>query len=89
MLQWLTNLYTSNGTFRAIVQAVEGGVITGFLMATANGIDFSKKGLTALGAAVAGGIVTALRNYFVNRPDQPATVQGEKLQTPPPSPPNS
>jgi hypothetical protein len=79
MLAWLKNLYQNNLTFRAIVQAVEGGLIVGFLTATANGIDFSKKGLVALGSAVVGGIITAIRNYFLNRPGQP------EILTPPAS----
>ena len=71
-MNWLVNLYKTNNIFRGFIQAVEGGSISGFLMASANGLDFSKKGLTALGAAVLGGVLTAIRNYFVNRPNQPA-----------------
>ena len=77
-MNWLINAYKTNTLFRGIVQAVEGGLIVGFITATTNGFDFSKKGLTALGAALVGGIVTALRNFFLNRPDQPAVAAGQK-----------
>ena len=77
-MNYLVNLYKSNSTFRAVVQAVEGGLVMGFLTATTNGIDFSKKGLTALGSALLGGVIVALRNYFTNRPNQPQTVEGQK-----------
>ncbi len=69
---WLVNLYQTNAKFRGFAQAVEGGAITGLLMATTNGFDLSKKGLTALAAAIVGGVIAAVRNYLVNRPGQPA-----------------
>lgn len=72
-MNWLVNLYRNNLTFRSFVQALEGGLIVGFMTATANGIDFSKKGIAALGSAVLGGVLVAIRNYFLNRPNQPAT----------------
>lgn len=77
-MNWLINLYKTNSSFRGVVQAFEGGAITGLFIATANGLDFSKKGMTALVAAVLGGGVTALRNWYTNRPNQPAISDGQK-----------
>ena len=54
------------------VAAIEGGAISGFLTWSAMGMPLNKQSLIALGGAVGGGIVTALRNYFKNRPNQPA-----------------
>lgn len=71
-LQSLINFYNTNKTFHGFVAAAEGGAFMGLLTATANGVDFSKKGLTALVVAVAGGIGVAVRNWLKNRPGQPA-----------------
>ena len=76
MKQWLVNLvnyYNTNPTFHAIVSTAEGGAITGFMTWAAMGLPLNKQSLFALGGAVGGGIVTALRNYFKNRLNQPAT----------------
>ena len=69
---WLKNLYQTSTVFRGFAQAIEGGLVSGFLMATANGFDFSKKGLQALAAGLIAGVGLAVRNYLVNRPGQPA-----------------
>lgn len=71
-MNWIIQQYRANAWFRGIVQSIEGGVITGFLTATATGIDFSKNGLKVFGASIVGGVVVAVRNYLINRPGQPA-----------------
>lgn len=71
-MNWFLDLYRNNANFRSAVQAVEGGAAMGFITASTNGIDFSKKGLVALGASVVGGVIVAIRNYLLNRPGQPA-----------------
>lgn len=78
-MNWIINLYRTNARFRAFAQAIEGGVILGFISATTNGFDWSKKGWTALGSAMGGGLIVAVRNYFLNRINQPETVQGQKI----------
>lgn len=70
MWNWLANLYQTNPKFHAFVAAAEGGAFMGFLMATGNGIDLSKKGLMVLGSAIAGGAVTAVRNRFTTPPEK-------------------
>jgi hypothetical protein len=76
-MNWVLGLYKTNNTFRGLVQAGEGGALTGFLTATAAGFNFSKSGWGVLAAAVGGGAATAVRNYLSNRPNQPPTVAGE------------
>jgi hypothetical protein len=72
MWKSIVNYYNTNTTFHGFVSAIEGGAGMGLMMATANGFDFSKKGLTALGTAVLGGVGIAVRNWLKNRPGQPA-----------------
>lgn len=71
-MNWFLDLYRNNSGFRTAVQVIEGGAIMGFVTASANGIDLSKKGVTALGASILGGVIVAVRNYFTNRIGQPA-----------------
>lgn len=55
------------------VAAAEGGIYTGLVTWVAMGLPLnSKQNWLTLGGAVVGGITTALRNYFKNRPGQPA-----------------
>lgn len=65
----IVNYYNTNRAFHGLVAAVEGGVVMGFLTATTNGIDLSKKGLAVLGSSILGGIVMALRNRFTQPPE--------------------
>lgn len=62
----LNSLYQTNSTFRLVVQSVEGGAMLGFITATANGFDLSKKGLVALAAGMGGGVLVAIRNLVIN-----------------------
>lgn len=48
------------------IQAVEGGAAIGFVTATTNGFDLSKKGLVALAAAAGTGALMAVRNLVIN-----------------------
>jgi len=73
-MNWLINLYKTNPTFHGAVAAVEGGLLTGLTTWAAMGLPLNKQSLIALGGAIGGGIITALRNYFKNRLNQPATV---------------
>lgn len=66
MFQTLKAFYQGNARFRLVVQAVEGGAALGFVTATANGFDFSKKGLQALGVAAGSGALVAIRNLIIN-----------------------
>ena len=77
-MNWLINLYKTNAWFKGFVQAVEAGCFTGFVTATTNGFDFSKKGLIALGVGIGSGVMVAVRNYLVNRPNQAAFANGQK-----------
>lgn len=74
----VVNFYNTNAAFHGTVAAVEGGFYTGVATWAAMGLPLNKQSLIALGGAVGGGIVTALRNYFKNRLNQPAVVEGEK-----------
>lgn len=67
----LVNFYRTVPWFQKTVQALEGGLAFGFVTATTNGIDLSKKGLTALGASLVGGAVVALRNLLTQETIKP------------------
>lgn len=59
------------------VAAAEGGAYTAAATWFAMGLPMNKQSLYALGGAVLGGAVTAIRNYFKNRPNQPSTGTGQ------------
>lgn len=73
MWNWLVNQYNTNPTFHGAVAAAEGGLYTGLATWLAMGLPLNKQSVIVLGGAVGGGVLTALRNYFKNRPNQPAT----------------
>lgn len=60
------------------VAAAEGGAYTGLATWAAMGMPLTtKQAWITLGGAVGGGVVTAIRNYFKNRPNQPAVGTGK------------
>lgn len=84
MWKKLVDYYNNNSTFHGAVAAAEGGLYTGLATCLAMGLPLNKQSLVALGGAIAGGIATALRNYFKDRLNQPAVVAGEKQLLPDP-----
>lgn len=65
---WLKAEYANNRRFRAAVQAAEGGLLGGFLSATANGFSFTAVFWQRLGLAMAAGALIAVRNFFLTPP---------------------